>query len=363
MNKITISAPGKLMLLGEHAVVYNHPCLVTTVDQRIKTTVELISEPIFVLQASDVKVIHYKKSISDIGKGDIPKGAKFVEMVVANFLNQIPKQVRNEKLILRTVIPAKAGIQKSTRFPIKSGMTKMRNMNDNMGVRVTTKSEFSSQFGFGSSSAATVCVVKGLSELFNIKLSQREIFDLSYKTVLDVQGKGSGFDVAAAVFGGTLYFVTGGKVIESLDIESLRLVVGYSGIKADTATLINKVKEAFSNRQDRLAEIYSGIEMLVKEAKDALIKRDWERLGELMNKNQEYLSELGVSSDKLDSMIKSALDAGAYGAKLSGAGGGDCMITISSEEKKQAVENSIIKAGGEIISVKTNVEGVRVEND
>lgn len=322
MNKIIVSAPGKLMLLGEHAVVYNHPCLVTAVDQRMQAVVETLELREFQLEAEDVKVIGYKKPLSELGKGDIPKGAKFVEIAVKNI---------NDK------------------YPLKTGL------------KITTTSEFSSQFGFGSSSASTVCTVKAVSEIFGLNLSKKEIFDLSYKTVLDIQGKGSGFDVAAAVFGGTLYFVTGGKMIESLNIKTLPLIVGYSGVKADTVTLINKVKESFANRQDRLNEIYNGIEVLVNDAKIALVKKDWLKFGELMNENQKYLSELGVSIEKLDNMIIGALSAGAYGAKLSGAGGGDCMIAIMPEEKRPNVENGITQAGGKTINIKTNAEGVRIE--
>ncbi len=324
MNKVTVSAPGKLMLFGEHAVVYNHPCLVTAVDQRMRATVEVLQSKDFELEASDVDVIGYKKPISELGNGDIPKGAKFVEIAVKNTAEQYSL---------------------------------------NSGFRVTTSSEFSSKFGFGSSSASTVCMVKAISELFDLKLSNKEIFDLAYKTVLDIQGKGSGFDVAAAVYGGTLYFVTGGKVIEPLNIQSLPLIVGYSGVKADTVTLINKVKETFADNNDRLQEIYSGMETIVEKAKPFVISGDWESVGSLMNENQKLLKELGVSIDKLDSMISSAVGAGAYGAKLSGAGGGDCMIALSSEGVRSKVEEAIGKAGGEIIEVFTNAEGVRVESD
>ena len=322
MNKITVSAPGKLMLLGEHAVVYNHPCLVTAVDQRMHAKAETLDSLEFQLEAEDVKVTGYKKPLSDSGKGDIPKGAQFVEIAVKNI---------------------------SEKYPLKTGL------------RVTTSSEFSSQFGFGSSSASTVCTIKGVSELFGLSLTDREIFDLSYKTVLDIQGKGSGFDIAAAVYGGTLYFVTGGKVIEPLNIKEIPLIVGYSGIKADTVMLINKVEESFANRQNRLEEICTDIALLVEQAKDALIRTDWEMFGILMNKNQDYLRELGVSSEKLDNMIKAALSAGAYGAKLSGAGGGDCMIAIVSKDKEQAIRDGISQAGGKVVNIKTNAEGVRVE--
>src|SRR6266550_1345023 len=99
MKKITVSAPGKLMLFGEHAVVYNRPCLVTAVDQRMRSTVELIDVPEFQLEAPDVKVTGYKKSLKELGKGEIPKGAKFVEIAVKNFL----------ELNRHSGLPAKAG--------------------------------------------------------------------------------------------------------------------------------------------------------------------------------------------------------------------------------------------------------------
>jgi len=324
VNKVTVSAPGKLMLFGEHAVVYDHPCLVTAVDQRMRATVEVLETSEFELEAPDVDVSGYKKPLSELGQGDIPKGAKFVEIAVKN-------------------IYEKFGLDK--------------------GIRVTTSSEFSSKFGFGSSSASTVCVVKALSELFGLKLSNKQIFDLAYKTVLDIQGKGSGFDVAAAVFGGTVYFVTGGKTIEPLTINNLPLIVGYSGIKADTVTLINQVKEKFADNDDRLQEIYAEMETIVEKAKPFVISGDWESVGSLMNENQKLLKELGVSIEKLDNMISGAIEAGAYGAKLSGAGGGDCMIALGPDNKRQNIGKGIEAAGGEIISVKTNAEGVRVEND
>ncbi len=322
MHIITVSAPGKLMLFGEHAVVYSRPCLVTAVDQRMRATVEFITELELHIEAPDVKVSGYKKSLKELGSGEIPKGAKFVEIAVKNF---------------------------TSTYPLKSG------------IKVTTKSEFSSLFGFGSSSASTVCVIKALSELTGKKLSNNAIFELSYKTVLDIQGKGSGFDVAAAVYGGILYYVIGGKVLKPVRIDSLPLIVGYSGVKADTVTLMNVVKETSKKYPKVIDGIYTEIETLVELGKKALVKKDWQSVGELMNINQGYLSAMGVSTQKLADMIYAARGSGAYGAKLSGAGGGDCIIALSPEGKKKAVEQAIIEAGGEILKVKTNAEGVRVE--
>ncbi len=322
MKKVIVSAPGKLMLFGEHAVVYNHSCLVTAVGQRMKVTVELTQQETFELNAPDVQVENYVKPMSELGLGDIPKGAKFVEIAIVNFLAQ----------------------NKITG-----------------GLKITTQSEFSSQFGFGSSSASTVCVIKALSELSAVNLDNKSIFDLAFKTVLDIQGKGSGFDVAAAIYGGTLYFVTGGKVIEPLKIGNLPMIVGYSGIKADTVTLINEVGEKAKKYPEMIESVYSQIEKLVEKAKVALLKKDWQTVGELMNFNEGYLSTLGVESKKLADMIYVSREAGAYGAKLSGAGIGDCMFAFASDKVSQAVKDGIIKAGGEVIDVNTNVEGVKVE--
>ncbi len=323
MNKVVVSAPGKLMLFGEHAVVYDHPCLVTAVDQRIHLTAEILESSDFELEASDVDVSGYKKPIDELGQGDIPKGAKFVEVAVKNLFDK---------------------------FEIKKGL------------RISTSSEFSSKFGFGSSSASTVCTIKALSVLFDLKLENKQVFDLAYKTVLDIQGKGSGFDVAAAVWGGTLYFVTAGRSIEPLNINSLPLIVGYSGIKADTVTLINQVKEKFADNKTRLDAIYQEIEEIVEKAKPEILKGNWELVGSLMSENQTLLKELGVSIEKLDQMVEGTVSKGAYGGKLSGAGGGDCMIALAPEDKKQDAMQGIKDAGGEVLEVSTNAEGVRVED-
>ncbi len=316
------------MLLGEHAVMYGKPCIVTAVNQRMSATIEFLDEPVFQLEAPDVNISNYKKPLAQVGIGDIPKGARFVEVALKNFSF------------------ARRGLAK-----LKKG-----------GIRVVTKSEFSSQFGFGSSSASTACVVKGLSEIFDLKLSQKEIFDIAYQTVLDVQGKGSGFDVAAAIYGGTLYFVAGGKVIEPLNIKSLFLVVGYSGIKADTVTLLNKVAQKAKKDPEGVENIYNSIEELVEDAKITLVEGDWKKLGKLMNRNQDNLQVLEVSIPKLDAMIAAARENGAYGAKLSGAGGGDCMIALCSEENRKRVSEAIEKADGKILNVLVNAEGVRIES-
>ncbi len=325
-NTVTVSAPGKLMLFGEHAVVYGAPCIVTAVNQRLSIVASNLNEPIFQLEAPDVEIKNYSKLLTHVGQGEVSKGAKFVEVATKNFINKYP-----------SAIPEKTG------------------------VRLETLSQFKSTFGFGSSSASAVCTIKALTELFKPDLTQKEIFDLAYQTVLDVQGLGSGFDLAAAIYGGTLYYVAGGKTIQPLAISHLPLIVGYTGVKADTATIVKEVKARFENKGEELNKIYDEIEKIVEQAKVAFKESDFKKLGELMNSNQTYLEQLGVSTNKLSSIINASRNAGAYGAKLSGAGGGDCMIALAPENKRSAVEKAIQNAGGQVLKVEVNTNGARLE--
>ncbi|MCU0653415.1 MAG: mevalonate kinase [Candidatus Pacebacteria bacterium] len=322
LDKITVSAPGKLMLMGEHAVVYGRPCLVTALGQRITATAQRQKEPFFELDAPEVGISGYKKEISRLAVGEIAKETRFAETAAANFFAQYPAE---------------------------------------SGVKLKITSEIPSNVGLGSSSAVVVCVIKALCEIFGPKLSERQIFDLAYKTILDVQGKGSGFDAATAIWGGTLYFVTGGKTIERVS-DSLPLVVGWSGSKGDTAALIRRVADKAKEYPAIIDDIFDQIEKLVESGRTALVEKDWETLGSLMNFNQGCLVSLGVSTDKLTDMVNAAVNAGAWGAKLSGAGGGDCMIALAPEGKKEAIAAAIEKVGGKIVLVNTDAPGLRIES-
>jgi len=286
---VKVSAPGKLMLFGEHAVVYGYPCIVTTVSSKIHVEAENTKNE-FKVEAPQ------------------SKDTTFVKETVKLFCE---KYKVDNKILIRTY------------------------------------GDFSSKFGLGSSSAVTVATIMALSNLYEIEISKKEIFDLGYKVVHTIQKVGSGFDVASATYGGTIYFLNGGKVIEPLSVKNLSLVIGYSGSKASTTKIVKDLKPDF--------KIFDEIRKIVEEAKIALVSADWKITGELINQNHHLLKKLGVSTQKLDKMCEAAVLSGAYGAKLSGAGGGDCMIALVSENKIKNVESSIIRVGGEILNVKTNI--------
>lgn len=298
---IQTSAPGKLLLLGDYAVVYNNPCLVTAVDKRLYVEAEII-------EADEDEII--------------------------------TPQVKESRFVLETIAHFKNA------FSIRKS------------VRIRTQGDFSHQVGLGSSSAVTVATLDALNQLFDMKLEKRQLFDMCYAVTLSIQGVGSGFDIAAAVYGGTQYYVTGGKVIETVTLTKLPLVVGYSGIKADTPFFIRKVAEAFRHKQKELSDIFAEITLLVEEARVGLETGNFEKTGKCMTQNHYLLQKLGVSIPKLDEMVKASNQAGAWGAKLSGAGGGDCMIALVSDEKRDDVVRAIEKVGGEVIHVGLNAKGV-----
>lgn len=285
MSERTVSAPGKLMLMGEHAVLYGRPCIVTAISERLTVT-----------------------------RGMATGDTRFLDAAIA--LWGAP------------------------------------------GTTLRASSTFSGAYGFGSSSAVTVAALTYLRP----GATKKELFDAAYDIIVRVQGKASGFDVAAAIWGGTLYFVTAGKTIEPLSLSTLPLIVGYTGVKADTVTLMKEVEEKMNAQPERVSRIYDAIVKLVDEAKLKMIEGDWERVGKLMDFNQEYLRDLGVSSEKLEALITAAKGAGAWGAKLSGAGRGDCMIALASKEKRKAVEDAIERAGGQVIHITPHAPGVRIES-
>lgn len=285
------SAPGKLMVFGEHAVVYGYPSIVTAISERLVVTTDVRSEA-----------------------GD----TRFIDAAVKLW--------------------------------------------GKPGTKLSAQSAFSGKYGFGSSSAVTVAALKALKP----DASPKEIFDAAFKIVLDIQGTGSGFDVAAATYGGILYYIKNlpaqaGKTIEPLVVKDMPLIVGYTGVKADTKTLVADVAAKRAKDPEKVERIFQAIAKIVEEAKLKMIEGDWQRVGRLMDFNHEYLRNLGVSSEKLEALISAAKSAGAWGAKLSGAGGGDCMIALAPEGKRQAVEDAIAKAGGEVVRVTPNAPGVRID--
>lgn len=322
MHKVTVSAPGKLMLSGSYGVVHGRPCVVTAVDQRLYVTVEKNGVDRFHLEAPDLGLMAYSKTLSELGTKDVPSAVKFIEILYKLFLQDYPQE---------------------------------------KGIFVKTKSDFSSSFGFGSSSAVTVAFAKALCKLYEVKLDNKELFNLCYQAVIEAQGVGSGFDLAAAIWGGTIYYISPAKVVEPIEIKELPMVVGYTRVKADTPTLVRMINQKLKRNPTKVEAIFDQVGEVSDEVLRTLTHRDWPKLGSLLNQHQELMRSLGVSSPELEKLIEAALKAGAFGASLSGAGGGDCMLAVVDARSRPLVEKAIEAAGGEVMPVRLNAPGVKIE--
>jgi mevalonate kinase len=324
MNKTTASAPGKLMLFGEHAVVHGYPCIVTTVGLYVSVSVEAIAGTDIIISTPGLRErgAEYHIALAQLGKSLQPE-TSFVEAVTA-------RAVR--------MAGAKGGLRITTDGPALS-------------------------YGLGSSSAVTVAATAALSAFYGLGLDERGLFDLAYGAVLDAQGKGSGFDVAAAIYGGTLWFETGGAAIERLKAPALPLLIGYSGAKVSTRRFVDGVSVLRERHPEIVERIFATIGAITAMARPALEHGEWARLGDLIDLNQGLLDALGVNTPPLADLIFAARSAGALGAKLSGAGGGDCMYALIDPESEVGHNGPVaeaIRAAGQLVELPLGVAGVQV---
>jgi len=320
MTTYTASAPGKLMLFGEHAVVYGRPCLVTTVGLYVSATVTPTQTSAVTITTPALRArgeVH-TVALADLGRQLQPETA-FVEAIAARAL-QLAEQPHGLRI-------------------------------DTDGLQLS--------YGLGSSSAVTVATAAALDAAIGLALSQRALFDLAYSAVLDAQGKGSGFDVAAAIYGGTLWFETGGTAIEPVDAPELPFRIGYSGAKVSTRRFVDGVEQLRERNPLIVERIFDTIGGIVVQARTALEQGDWGKLGDLMDLNQGLLDALGVNTPALAQLIFATRNAGALGAKLSGAGGGDCMVALALDEQRTPIDGAIRQVGT-LVELPLGVPGVRV---
>ena len=301
-NKVTIKAPGKLMILGEHGVMYGYSCLATTVN----------------------KYLTVEASFSESGEDEI-----------------ITPHSSDQTFIKQTLAYFRQEAERSNYF------------------RIQTESEITG-FGLGSSAATVVAMMKALNYLHQIKISDQKLFEICLQIILNVQKKASGFDVASCIYGGNIKFSGQSKKTEKISSFPLPLSVIFTGVKADTKTMIDQVAETRKQNPQKTDGIFKEIGRLVKGGQQAILEKNWQDLGKLMNQNQILLKELGVSTHGIDKLVDAALKNGAYGAKLSGAGGGDCIIVLSNEGEKSGIEDALKKTGGQIINLSTSVKGAKI---
>ena len=273
------------MLMGEHAVLHDYPAIVGAIDRRIYVTLAPRSD-------NKINIIaeNFGKLETDIDSLSADKDKKF------NYVLAAITQLRS-------------------------------NLISGFDLHIT--SDFSDQLGLGSSAAVTVAVLAVIQKWLTAKIDLDEIYKLGIKTIHAVQhGLGSGADVAASIYGGIIVYQVEPLRIEPIDvIPEITLV--YTGYKTPTVEVIKQVNQAANAAPEYFDNLYKIIGDTVESGIKCLIQQDWQQLGQLFLIHQNALHSLGVSDAIIDGIIEKLKNMPTiYGAKISGAGLGDCVIAL-----------------------------------
>jgi mevalonate kinase len=282
---IRASAPGTMMLLGEHAVLHNSRALVFSVNARM--TVDIMTR-------QDRKVILR----SSLGEYESDLDALKPEPIFRFLLETIRR--------LRPNLPS--------------------------GFDLDIQSDFSSTVGLGSSAAATVATVAALSAWSGQPTDNETLFEQSRDIIQAVQGIGSGADVAAAVYGGIVAYRSNPQEIVPLD-RILPITVVYCGYKKPTIEVIEIVEQLRKTQPGIFQTLFLNINQSVQEAVRAIQQEDLTALGQLMNINQGFMEALGVCDATLANLVYQLRGlSGIFGSKISGSGLGDCVVGLGRTE-------------------------------
>ncbi|EJN59183.1 mevalonate kinase [Halogranum rubrum] len=302
------SAPGKVYLFGEHAVVYGEPAVPCAIERRATVTVDPRDDDVVRVVAEDLSLngfaVEYSGSTDEHPDVDVP--TPLVEAAMG-YVDAAVDQARD-----------------AADAP-------------DAGFDITVESEIPLGAGLGSSAAVVVAGIDAATRALDVELSPREIADRAYQAEHEVQdGQASRADTFASAMGGAVRVE--GDDCQPIDAPSLPFVVGFDGGSGDTGKLVAGVR-ALRDRYDFAAQTVETIGDIVREGEALLADADaeagadpdeelLESLGELMNFNHGLLEALGVSSRSLDSLVWAARSGDAYGAKLTGAGGGGCIVAL-----------------------------------
>ncbi len=192
--------------------------------------------------------------------------------------------------------------------------------------------------GMGSSAALGVAVLRAMDDARSITRSNDEIYTRSLDWERVFHGNPSGVDNAMATYGGMAVFRKGEPLKRIVPRHRVRIVAAFSGESSGTKEMVESVARQFVKDAGRVGKIFDGMEAIVNNGKLALEAGDMRSLGQLMTLNHRLLSSLMLSTMVLEDMIAAAEKAGALGAKVTGAGGGGCMIAlVDRDETRDAV--------------------------
>jgi mevalonate kinase len=292
---VTSSAPGKVYLFGEHAVVYGEPAVPCAIERRARVSAEAHDDGLRV-HAGDLTLDGFTVEYDDdSGRPDVDVSDDLVDAGMG-YINEAIQRATDA-----------AGVE-------------------DQGFDITIESEIPLGAGLGSSAAVAVATIDAAARELGVELDSEEIAERAYHVEHAVQdGEASRADTFCSAMGGAVRVE--GDDCRTIDAPDLPFVIGYDGGAGDTGALVAGVRRLRAD-YDFAADTVAAIGDIVRRGEDALVEGDTAELGRLMNFNHGLLEALGVSSRSLDAMVWAARDAGALGAKLTGAGGGGCIVAL-----------------------------------
>jgi hydroxymethylglutaryl-CoA reductase len=305
---------GKIILLGEHSVVYGRHAIAAPIGLSIQAEVST--------KASGTELVIARW---DTDAAYDPIGAQLAEQVTA-------------------LITKRLGLA-------------------GRGMRVDVFPHLPRASGLGASAALAVSIIRAMADRFGLSIGDDEVSSLAFDCERIVHGTPSGIDNTVATFGRPILFRktgvafggaipasawAGSAAAEIQDIVTphpIPIVIGLTGVRSLTSHTVGIVRAAWEKNPARYETIFSQIDELALAGTDALRRGDVAELGELMNVNHGLLGALQVSSPELEALVGIARRAGALGAKLTGGGGGGAMIAVAEPGAAESVGSAMRQAG------------------
>jgi len=296
----TSTAPGKIILFGEHAVVYGRPALAVPVTQ-----------------------VHADVDISDSNSAGIWIDAPDINLHAE--LNALPSDHP-----IASVIHNLFFLSRVSPFP-------------KLNIKITSTIPVAS--GLGSGAAVTVALTRALSSHINYSMNDEQINQFAYEIEKLHHGTPSGIDNTVITYAKPVYFVKG-QTMETFQVaKPFTIVIGDTGISAPTKESVGDVRKLWEADKTKWENVFDEIADISFSAR-RVIEEGWTKmLGALMDENHVFLQSMTVSSPELDKLVSAARNAGALGAKLSGGGRGGNMIALVEADRAETVAGSLMEAG------------------
>ncbi|QLJ52248.1 MAG: Mevalonate kinase [Candidatus Fermentimicrarchaeum limneticum] len=327
------SAPGSLKLFGEHAVVYNRLALSAAFNRRAFCEVSPVQRGITV-------------NLKDLGKR-----RKF------NFNEVLRSYTELKGMVERGDMHGLAKARKDVFSPYKMILGDFFREFGFTAIDVSINSDVPRNSGLGSSAAVFCSLAAALNSFVHGGLGREQLAELANLGDKVVHGNPSGLDASTCTFGGYISFRRG-EGINPLKIKTeVPMLVVNTGSQKDTGEMIGRVAERYKTDKRGVGRIFDRMEDTALSGIRALKSSNLKKLGGNMNTAQECFRELGLSTPGIEKIIETAMNNGALGAKITGAGGGGCVIILTKEPGELT---SIYKRMGcESFQTLLGVEGVK----